>query len=275
MRKIITLLIFSFLLASCGSKKGIVTKKKDAKSKTESIVKVKEAEKDTPVIVEEKTPEESKPRVRSSVDKYIDKYASIAMDEMRKSKIPASITLAQGILESGSGNGRLAKEANNHFGIKCHGWKGAKIYHDDDRAQECFRKYKEAASSYRDHSEFLTSRKRYSKLFKLKIDDYGGWAKGLKAAGYATDRKYPQKLIDLIQRYQLYRYDDQVLNRVTLGSGKAPVIKIKGIRHIVSKGDTLYSLSKKYGITVEQIKKDNKLNSNDLAIGQVLAINKN
>jgi flagellum-specific peptidoglycan hydrolase FlgJ len=272
MKKTIVLLIFVLLMASCGSKKGVVTKKKNAKPKTESVAVSKETEKETPEIEVEILPEKPTSRVRTSVDKYIDTYAAIAMDEMRKSKIPASITLAQGILESGSGNGRLAKEANNHFGIKCHGWKGAKIYHDDDRSQECFRKYKAAASSYKDHSEFLTSRKRYSKLFELDIDDFNGWAKGLRVAGYATDRKYPQKLISLIRRYQLFRYDDEVIGSVSLGSGKDSVIKIKGTRHIVAKGDTLYSLSKKYGITVKQIKKTNKLKTNELSIGQVLLI---
>ena len=112
---------------------------------------------------------------------------------MRKYGVPASITLAQGILESGSGQGRLSVEANNHFGIKCHKvGTGAKIYHDDDAAQECFRKYKNAKYSFRDHSLFLAERKRYSGLFDLEKDDYQGWAKGLRAAGYATDRKYPQ-----------------------------------------------------------------------------------
>jgi flagellum-specific peptidoglycan hydrolase FlgJ len=205
----------------------------------------------------------------SSVDAYISKYASIAKAEMQESKIPASITLAQGILESGSGKGRLAVEANNHFGIKCHGWKGAKIYHDDDRSQECFRKYQKAELSYRDHSEFLTGRKRYSKLFQLKPDDYKGWAKGLRAAGYATDRRYPQKLISLIERYELYKYDDEVLG------GKTPrrVMVNSGITfHIVEKGDTLYSLSRRYKTTVDAIKGLNNLDSNDLAIGQELKI---
>lgn len=282
MKKITVVLVLVFLLASCGSKKGVVTKKKEVKSKTESVITSKETDTKTPETEVETLPEETTTKVRTSVDRYIETYASIAMEEMRSSKIPASITLAQGILESGSGNGRLAKEANNHFGIKCHGWKGDKIYHDDDSSQECFRKYKAAVSSYKDHSEFLTSRKRYSKLFELDITDFGGWAKGLKSAGYATDRKYPQKLINLIRRYQLFRYDDEVVGRATLGSGKAPiiniepgVIKIKNRKHTVAKGDTLYSLSKKYGVTVAQIKKANKLNSNDLSIGQVLVIKSN
>ena len=124
-------------------------------------------------------------------------YSEIAMDEMIQFGIPASITLSQGILESGIGKGRLAVEANNHFGIKCHDWNGKKIYHDDDEEQECFRKYDNPEYSYRDHSLFLSNRGRYSFLFDLKRDDYKQWAKGLKKAGYATDPKYPQKLIDL------------------------------------------------------------------------------
>ena len=188
---------------------------------------------------------------------------------MQKFKIPASITLAQGILESGSGRGRLAVKANNHFGIKCHEWQGAKIYHDDDASQECFRKYRKAKSSYEDHSKFLKGRKRYANLFKLKPDDYKGWAKGLKKAGYATDRKYPQKLISLIERYKLYRYDDEVLDgkqveRVNVNSGVT--------RHIIEKGDTLYSLSIRYNTSVEAIKDLNNMATNDLALGQEIMI---
>jgi LysM repeat protein len=177
--------------------------------------------------------------------------------------------LAQGILESGSGRGRLAVKANNHFGIKCHGWKGAKIYHDDDRSQECFRKYRKAESSYEDHSEFLTGRSRYANLFKLKPTDYKAWAKGLRAAGYATDRKYPQKLISLIERYKLYTYDQNVLE-----SKQPEIIVVNNgvIRYIIRKGDTLYSLSKRYNTTVEEIKDLNNMSTNDLALGQELMI---
>ena len=163
----------------------------------------------------------------------------------------------------------MAVEANNHFGIKCHGWKGSKIYHDDDRSQECFRKYQKAELSYKDHSEFLTGRKRYSKLFELKPNDYKSWAKGLRAAGYATDRKYPQKLISLIERYELYKYDDEVLGDET----PRRVMVNSGITfHIVEKGDTLYSLSRRYKTTVDAIKGLNDLDSNDLTIGQELKI---
>lgn len=258
----IVLLIAIFIMG-CGPKKGIATKKKHDKNQTEKVT-----DRDTKAI-ETKKVEEETTKPPSTTESYIAQYADIAMAEMRKSKIPASITLAQGILESASGRGRLAVKANNHFGIKCHGWTGAKIYHDDDRAQECFRKYKKAESSYEDHSEFLTGRKRYANLFKLKPDDYSGWAKGLRAAGYATDRKYPQKLISLIERYRLYEYDEQVL-----GKSNAEVVKVNSgvLRYIIQKGDTLYSLSKRYNTTVDAIKELNNMSSNNLAVGEEIMI---
>ncbi|WP_417861021.1 glucosaminidase domain-containing protein [Winogradskyella sediminis] len=269
------ILLIAVLAMSCGPKKGIVTKKKrNSSNKTVVVKETKEAEKkpeiSTPVITESKPP--------SSVEVYISLYAEIAKDKMKTHKIPASITLAQGILESGSGKGRLAVKANNHFGIKCHGWTGAKIYHDDDRSQECFRKYPRAEMSYEDHSEFLTGRKRYASLFDLKPDDYKSWAKGLRAAGYATDRKYPEKLISLIERYKLYQYDDEVLNGAQSKSTRKSTTIIEGVKkniskkHLVVKGDTLYSLSRLYKTTVAEIKATNNLKSNDLTIGQELII---
>lgn len=141
-------------------------------------------------------------------DNYIETHKKLAMDHMKKYKIPASITLAQGVLESGAGQGRLAKEANNHFGIKCHtGWNGKTIYKDDDAANECFRSYKRVEDSYEDHSRFLADRPRYSSLFSLDVTDYIGWAKGLQKSGYATDKAYANKLIKLIEDYELYTYD--------------------------------------------------------------------
>ncbi len=146
---------------------------------------------------------------------YIDSYYMTAIREMEAYGIPASITLAQGILESGNGNSRLAVEANNHFGIKCHkGWEGPYIRHDDDAKQECFRKYASADASYRDHSLFLTSRDRYSSLFNLKKTDYKGWAKGLKKAGYATSPTYAKHLIQLIEENHLYIYDTMDYNKM-------------------------------------------------------------
>ncbi len=142
---------------------------------------------------------------------YIEKWAPIAMEEMKRTGIPASIKLAQGILESGAGKSMLAVKANNHFGIKCHGWQGAKIYKDDDAKNECFRKYKSAVQSFRDHSEFLTTRKRYAFLFELDPLDYKAWAHGLKKAGYATNPKYAHKLIAIIEKYGLAKYDTMVV----------------------------------------------------------------
>lgn len=139
---------------------------------------------------------------------YIEKYAQTAVDEMFRSGVPASITLAQGMLESANGQSYLAKEGNNHFGIKCHSdWKGPGIYKNAEKRNECFRKYKSAGESYRDHSDFLRYQDRYKFLFDLKITDYKGWAHGLKKAGYATDPAYPRKLINLIETYDLSRFD--------------------------------------------------------------------
>lgn len=144
--------------------------------------------------------------------KYIEDYKDIAMVEMQRYNIPASITLAQGILESGSGQGRLARYGNNHFGIKCHAtWNGKTITHDDDEKSECFRRYKYAYESFEDHSQFLVKRGRYSSLFELDPTDYESWAHGLKKAGYATDPAYAKKLIALIKKFNLHLYDNQVI----------------------------------------------------------------
>ena len=149
---------------------------------------------------------------RITPEEYIQTYKDIAMREMRDHKIPASITLAQGLLESGAGNSALAREAKNHFGIKCHkGWEGKTYIMDDDEENECFRKYNNAEESFVDHSLFLTTRNRYAALFDLDITDYEGWARGLKAAGYATNPKYAQLLIDRIKLYDLAKYDEIAL----------------------------------------------------------------
>lgn len=263
MKRILTLILLGALILSCGSKKKIVTKKKDERQKTEQVTSrdeapIEEVPIDTPVTSYENVTEA-----------YIANFSAIAMDEMRRYKIPASITLAQGILESGSARGRLAIEANNHFGIKCHKeWEGDKIYHDDDESQECFRKYVRAEESYEDHSQFLTSRPRYQGLFQLDEDDYRAWAKGLRTAGYATDRRYPEKLISLIERFELYRFDAMVLER----DAKIYPPETTALRHEVIKGDTLYSLSKRYEVSVEMIQKLNNMSNNDLKIGQILII---
>jgi len=267
MKKLLIILLLGLCVVSCGSKKRIVTKKRKSQPKTEKVV-IAPAKKPLEH-KEEPSPEAPKlPKkvYANATEEYIANFSDIAMIEMRKYKIPASITLAQGILESGSGRERLSVEANNHFGIKCHGWEGDKIYHDDDRDQECFRKYDNAITSFEDHSAFLTSRGRYSKLFDLRHDDYKGWAKGLRAAGYATDRKYPDKLISLIERYNLYEYDDVVLER------KREIMTTSNLSHEVVKGDTLYGLSKRYNTSVEELKRLNKMNTNDLSLGQILII---
>ena len=208
MNRIILILALSIFIVSCGSRKKSA-RNVDTRIKKTDTRPIPKKEKE--IVTEHRAI--TKAPVIKSTDEYITFYKDIAVAEMKQYGIPASITLAQGILESGSGRGRLAVKANNHFGIKCHDWEGAKIFHDDDRAQECFRKYEDANRSFRDHSEFLANRKRYAKLFELDKDDYKGWAKELRRAGYATDRKYPEKLISLIERYQLYKFDDKPSKR--------------------------------------------------------------
>lgn len=205
---------------------------------------------------------------------YIDQYKDCAIEQMLKWKVPASITLAQGLLESGAGGSRLATRGNNHFGIKCHGWEGAAVYHNDDASGECFRAYASAFDSYEDHSRFLAKGQRYAKLFKLKITDYQGWAKGLKDAGYATNPKYAQQLIDIIQLYKLYQYDkakkfDKFLTAHTMAStDEQPLhlIKIynKNYYITVRRGDTFQSVGKEVGISYKKIAKYNERERDDL-----------
>ncbi len=197
---------------------------------------------------------------------YIEQYHRIATAQQVSHGIPASIILAQGLLESGAGRGRLATEANNHFGIKCHDWSGKKIYHDDDERNECFRRYDHARESFEDHSIFLTSRSRYRSLFLLPSDDYRGWAHGLKAAGYATDPNYAHKLIDLIERYQLYRYDKHNLadNTTVISSGPEQhqsiiterlVFKSNGVKMVVAQpGDTYTTLAASLKIREDRLR---------------------
>jgi flagellum-specific peptidoglycan hydrolase FlgJ len=257
MKKIVGLLLVCVVFSSCGARK-------KANQKKEVRVEVNIPPRETP----EPSTVVIKPTYNSTTG-YIAFFKAVAIHEMKLYGIPASITLAQGILESGSGRGRLARDANNHFGIKCHDWTGPRVYHDDDRAQECFRKYNDPNQSYRDHSLFLAKRKRYANLFKHKPTDYKAWARGLKKAGYATDPKYPQKLISLIERYELYQYD--IFDKKRRSQNQHPYTE----KHIVIKGDTLYSISKRYGISVERLKTLNKLNSNALSIGQTLIVTSN
>ncbi|TRO64180.1 glucosaminidase domain-containing protein [Christiangramia sabulilitoris] len=265
--RILSFVLLIVIAASCGSKKKVVTRKKEEIS----IDNRGEENRQTPAEVVDDVKEEIPAKTyHYKIEDYIREFAPIAQEEMSLYKIPASITLAQGILESGAGNGDLTRRANNHFGIKCHDWNGQKVYHDDDRRGECFRKYKHARYSYRDHSLFLSGRGRYAFLFDLDADDYKGWAKGLREAGYATDRRYPDKLIDLIERYELYKYDSEITRR------PAPAYVEKSREssgtHVVQKGDTLYSISRKYNTPVEEIKKMNGLNGNTISIGQILSV---
>ena len=282
MNKFWVLLCVVFFTFSCKSKKAVTSKK--SKTKTERVVKKVESKpndsktlKELPVVTKV---------YASATEKYIDDYKDIAKTEMQLYYIPASITLAQGILESGSGNGRLATEANNHFGIKCHDWTGDKIYHDDDAAQECFRKYIDAKYSFRDHSLFLSERKRYANLFKLKKGDYKAWARGLKAAGYATDKRYPEKLISLIERYKLHEFDKEVLKRTykntedyfddseEVATEKEEQYIPDASIHIVDKGETLYGISKLYNLSVEALQKLNNLSGTSINVGQELKVKK-
>ncbi|RVT77710.1 LysM peptidoglycan-binding domain-containing protein [Flavobacterium sufflavum] len=214
------------------------------------------------------------------VNNYVSQYKDIAMSNMKTYGIPASIILAQGILESGAGRGDLAVSANNHFGIKCHSdWTGDTVNHDDDSSQECFRKYNKVSESYRDHALFLTGKGRYASLFELDKDDYRAWAKGLRNAGYATDSQYPDKLISYIERYNLGQYDAQVLGRnyVPVENQNRRIVARDSRNdtfYEVQKGDTLYSISKKYNVLVDDLKQKNKLSdSSTLFVGQKLKIN--
>lgn len=228
---------------------------------------------------------------------YIDDFKGVAIEEMNASGIPASITLAQGILESGSGNSDLAKYANNHFGIKCTSdWKGKYYFKDDDQRNDCFRVYRDARESFRDHSDFL-KRKRYSGLFKLDKNDYKSWAQGLKDAGYATNPRYPEILINTIEKYQLYQYDqsesekqkiareDRVFTEInenipqekekfTPVSSPPPGAKPLSPdgTYTVAKGDTLYNIAKRFNLTVDALKALNELSSDNIKLGQVLKV---
>lgn len=294
MFKRIIFLSLIVLVASCkGTKYTTTNKNTKPKPKTVATTPTKKPTTTRPVVNTNKPTTENKQTetlqststtvVYADVVKaYIEQFKEVAKDNMRQHGIPASITLAQGILESGAGNGRLAKEANNHFGIKCHtNWTGETITHDDDALQECFRKYRHASESFKDHSQFLTSRSRYNGLFKLSKDDYKGWAKGLRQAGYATDPGYPDKLIGIIERYELYKYDDEVLGnktRVIEKPTEQPQIASttnttsSGNTHKVSQGDTLYNISKRYSMTVDELKSLNNLADNTLSIGQILKV---
>jgi len=216
-----------------------------------------------------------------SKEDYVAEWKDVAVEQMSRYNIPASITMAQAILESGSGNSKLAVKGNNHFGIKCHGWKGKKMYMDDDRDDECFRVYKSAEQSYEDHSIFLTSYKRYAFLFDFDVTDYKSWAHGLKKAGYATNPKYPKLLIEIIEDLELYELDESIgagngqdllLEKETSKKKKRKAerkqrrkkrltrntrvasIHDRGVKYVVAQqGDTYYRISSEFGLTLSQL----------------------
>ena len=204
----------------------------------------------------------------SSYEKYIKTYSALAVEQQKKYRIPASITLAQGLLESGAGQSELARRSNNHFGIKCHNeWRGGRIYHDDDLRGECFRKYKRVEESYEDHSKFL-KRSRYESLFRLKTTDYVGWAKGLQKCGYATDRAYANKLIKIIEDYELYRYDSAKTKRVVrtekkrkrVSSEEHTIYRTFGLLYVYAKeNDSFEDISENTGFSVKELKKFNEV----------------
>jgi flagellum-specific peptidoglycan hydrolase FlgJ len=290
MNKINVFILLVLFFVSCTTNKSVIQTTKKGSNTNTSVVNSERK----PIVngsVENKS--ESKPdknyspntqileatsRVKVTNDMildYIEIYKKVAQSNMKQYGIPASIILGQAILESGSGTGALSSQANNHFGIKCHkDWLGESVKYDDDSIAECFRKYDKAADSFRDHALFLTGRSRYSSLFKLEKTDYKAWAKGLKAAGYATDVQYPTKLIGIIERFQLYKYDDVIIDKKEIAVKHEGQISSEKERYVVTKGDTLYSISKKYNIPIEELKKQNNISDNAISIGQSILIQK-
>ncbi len=219
---------------------------------------------------------------------YINQYRDLAIQQMLKYNIPASITLAQGLLESGAGNSELAARGNNHFGIKCHGWTGRKSYHDDDDTQECFRAYNNVYESFEDHSVLLSTQPRYSSLFSLSKTDYKGWARGLKKCGYATSPTYAQKLIGIIELYKLHEYDratkyDRFMEQRTYkdtpaakGGMAHPIHAYNKNYYIVAReGDTFKSIGEELGLSYRKIAKYNERDKKDkLTAGEIIYLKK-
>ena len=228
---------------------------------------------------------------RYTREDYIKTYSKIAVDEMKRSGIPASITIAQGMLESDNGNSSLTQKANNHFGIKCHkNWDGKRVYHDDDANNECFRKYPSAEDSYRDHTDFLMQTSRYASLFDLKSDDYKGWAKGLKKAGYATSSSYSSDLIRIIEENELHRLDEGDFSRpmvtktvkgkksswadeeFTIDIKRRKILERNRIKYIiVEDGDNIEKITKELDLLSWELRKYNELaDTSKIVPGQVL-----
>lgn len=301
MKKVLSVLFTGLILMSCSAAHNTKVKEKIAKEygngdnkKKKVVVTTASAVKKENTPVAEPKPvkplfekEETETLIATSkinvskntVEDYIDLYSGAAMQSMKTYGIPASIKLAQGILESGSGNGTLCRTANNHFGIKCkEEWTGETVSHTDDAPDECFRKYHSAMESYNDHSEFLANRVYYKNLFTLDKSDYSAWAKGLKKAGYATDPRYPQKLISIIERYKLYEYDQKVLGSnyqfVPTKTDEVVVTNYgaQAQTYTVQAGDTLFAICQKFNSSVDHIKQLNSLNTNSLSVGQIIKI---
>ena len=209
---------------------------------------------------------------------YIKKYRELAVEEMKKYHIPASITLAQGLLESGAGQSALARKSNNHFGIKCGSdWYGKTVSHDDDARGECFRAYKHSKDSYEDHSKFLAGRPRYASLFNLNITDYKGWARGLKKAGYATNPRYADQLIGIIELYELYKYDDKnYLKWLKKNPNPHQTYIANDLLYIVVRaGDSWKSISQEFDISQKKLRKYNDLYKGyALQVGDILYLEK-
>lgn len=223
----------------------------------------------------------------SAYQSYIDQYKDLAIEQMLRYNIPASITLAQGLFESAAGRSNLTRSGNNHFGIKCHGWTGKRTYHDDDAAGECFRAYDNARQSYEDHSRFLATQSRYARLFSLKRTDYRGWARGLKQCGYATNPQYASKLTQIIELYGLNKYDrattyDRFIAKHASEESPGP----DGVRYVIKayndnyyviakKGETFKSLGKELGISGRKLAKYNERDKRDtLDDGDVIYLKK-
>ncbi|WPU94286.1 glucosaminidase domain-containing protein [Mucilaginibacter sabulilitoris] len=274
MRKLLSLLFIAAIgLSSCSSHKGTISNRQVRRNNN---------------TIQKENKDAANYQSYTSLS-YIERFKGIAIQEMNQNGIPASITLAQGLFESGSGNSELARYANNHFGIKCTSdWRGRSYYKDDDSANECFRVYDNPDDSYRDHSAFL-KRKNYARLFELDKNDYEGWARGLKQAGYATNPKYPEMLINIIVRYHLDQYDrpegeiakikreDRVLSQINSSIGKTttdiiPQTSPDDKIYTVKQGDTLYNISKRFGITVDELKALNSIADDHIAIGQKLIV---
>ena len=213
---------------------------------------------------------------------YIHKHKDLAIRNMEKHKIPASIILAQGILESGAGKSDFARKSNNHFGIKCHtDWKGDRIHRPDDGANDCFRSYRRVEDSFEDHALFLTQRQRYAVLFDLDITDYKGWAHGLQKCGYATDRNYGNKLISLIDRYELHQFDKKSKHKGT-NKSQAPILynrtlhKANGLIYVVAEANDSYEkIAGDMGMKTKKLLQHNNVPANfPISAGDIIYLEK-